>query len=78
MPIRLLIAKEHYAGDSTVLIAAFEDTLTVLGLVDRDDPATLLVAKQIMMAAQTGERDPARLRDLALQAIRGSKTAAPR
>jgi hypothetical protein len=38
--------------------------------VDRDDPATLLVAKEIVRLAKAGERDPIRLRDMALKAIR--------
>ena len=71
MPIRSLIDSEGFsAADSAILIAAFEDTLRVLGLVDRDDPATLLVAEQIITIAKAGERDPVKLRHLALKAIR--------
>ena len=73
MPIPILINNDKsFAGDAAALIVAFEDTLTVLGLVDRDDPATLLVANHIIALAKTGERDPVRLRDLTLKAIRES------
>jgi hypothetical protein len=53
--------------DVAALTSAFEDALRRLGLVDRADPATNLVA--IIEAAKTGEKDPIRLRDLALVAI---------
>jgi hypothetical protein len=44
-------------------ITALEDTLSALGLVDRNDPAVLLVAKHIIELAKHGERDPVRLRN---------------
>ena len=73
MPIRPLIDREGFpAADSAILISAFEGTLTSLGLVNRDDPATLLVANHIITLAKTGVRDPVRLRDLTLEAIRES------
>jgi hypothetical protein len=37
---------------------AYEDALRVLGLVDRTDPITEIIAKKIIEVAQTGERDP--------------------
>ncbi|HMA75651.1 MAG TPA: hypothetical protein VKP67_29805 [Xanthobacteraceae bacterium] len=71
MPIRPLIDNEGLpAADAALLVSAFEGALAALGLVDRDDPATMLVATHIITVAKTGERDPARLRDLALLAIR--------
>jgi hypothetical protein len=69
--LSLLRADPAFAPeDAGVLTTAFEDALRSLGLVDRDDPATLLVAKEIMRLAKKGERDPVRLRDLALKALR--------
>jgi hypothetical protein len=43
MPIRLILAQDHSFGPDEIatLIAAFEETLRVLGLVDREDPLTL-------------------------------------
>ena len=45
------------------------EALRELGLVDRDDPATLMVAKRIIELAQQGERDAARLREGALKSL---------
>jgi hypothetical protein len=44
-----------------------EEALRDLRLVDRNDPATLLVAKRIIQLAQQGERDPIRLREGAVE-----------
>ena len=53
--------------DVKILVSAFEGALRELGLVDRKDPATLAVAKRIMVLAQQGERDPIRLREGAVE-----------
>ena len=53
--------------DVQALIAAFEDTL--LDLADREGPITLIVAKHIIEFAKEGERDPTRLRDLAVKCV---------
>jgi len=49
----------------------FEDVLQTLGLVDRQDPLTEMVAKKVIELAQAGERDPARLKQLTLEAFKG-------
>jgi len=49
--------------DIKVLVTAFEGALQKLGLVQRTDLTTTLVAKRIISLAQQGERDPIRLRD---------------
>jgi hypothetical protein len=41
-----------------VLVAAYEPTLRALGLVQRSDALTELVAKKIITIAQRGLRDP--------------------
>ena len=71
MPIRLIINNDHsFEPDQiNVLVTAFEDTLKMLGLVDRDDPATLMVAQRIIELAKQGERDPRRLREGAVQTL---------
>ena len=51
------------------MVGAFEEALRELRLVDRTDPATLLVAKKIIALAQQGERDPIRLREGAVKGI---------
>jgi hypothetical protein len=50
------------------LILAFENTLRVLGLTNREDPLTVAVAKLIIQLAKDDERDPGRLRDGVLEA----------
>jgi hypothetical protein len=54
-----LLGTEDIAG----LTEALEGALSKLGLVNRDDPATLTVAKE-------GERDPAQLRGHAVEKSR--------
>jgi hypothetical protein len=55
------------------MAAAFEDALRELGLTDREDPATLMVAERIIAAAKRGERDRARLRDAGVKRTPGLK-----
>jgi len=45
---------------------AYEDALRVLGLANRTDPITEIVAKKIIEIVQTGERDPLRIRARAI------------
>jgi len=51
------------------LVTAYEETLRALGLSDRSDPITLMVAKTIIDIGQTGIRDPAQISQLAIEAI---------
>jgi hypothetical protein len=48
---------------------AYEEALRVLGLTDRADPMTEILAKKIVEIAQTGERDPIRICTSAVAAI---------
>ena len=72
MPLQQLLRdqQEHFGPeDIEVLSSAFEEALHELKLVNRTDPATLLVAKRIIALAQQGERDPVRLREGAVKGI---------
>jgi len=51
------------------MTTAFEAALDKLGLKDRTDPATELVAKRIIALAKQGERDPVRLCEGALRSF---------
>jgi hypothetical protein len=51
----------------TVLGNIFEDVLLTLGLVDRKDPMTAMVAKKVIELATAGIREPNRLKALAIQ-----------
>jgi hypothetical protein len=49
--------------------AAYERALVELGLKDRNDPLTEIIAKHIIEIAHTGERDPDLICDAALKRI---------
>jgi len=70
MPIRLIIRNDHAFSpeDAKILIDAFEAALKALN-VDREDPLTMLLAKRIVELAKEGERNPIRLRLLALATL---------
>jgi hypothetical protein len=71
VPIRPLLGGGRFTPeDVTVLVAAFEDALRHLGLVDRTDPTVTIVAKQIIELARRGERDSNVLRDAVLKSFR--------
>ena len=55
--------------DITRLTVAYRAVLHQLGLVDREDGATLMVAKRIIDLASQGERDPERLTAATLEAL---------
>jgi hypothetical protein len=50
-----------------VLVSAYEAALRTLGLRDRGDPFSEMVARQVIAIAQTGVRDP---RLIAMRAAR--------
>jgi hypothetical protein len=66
---RLLKFSAFQPEEITCMTAAYEDALRVLQLSDRQDPITEIVAKKINEAAQTGERDPRRIRERALREL---------
>jgi hypothetical protein len=55
------------------IVKAYDDALSALGLVSRDDPATRLIAKKIIEIAQTGERDPIKIRRRAIEKLGTSR-----
>ena len=64
VPIRPLLQDVSFSPEEiTALTTAFEDSLSALGLVDRNDPAVLMIAKRIIELAKDGERNPTLLRN---------------
>jgi hypothetical protein len=61
--------KDYPATDTGMLVDAFDGALKKL-VVDRRDPEALVVAKHLISIAKAGERDPVRLRDLTVRAVR--------
>jgi len=72
VPIYRLLEREAFAPEVTATIGhVFEDVLKELRLVSRQDPVTDLIAEKLIELANAGERDPVRLKQLTLEAIRG-------
>jgi hypothetical protein len=77
MPIQRLVQTGVFPPEVVTMMGdVFEDVLKTLGLVDRKDPVTELIANRVIELVQSGERDPVRLKQLALEAIRGKGSAA--
>jgi hypothetical protein len=75
MPIYPLMQSEAFDPELTSMLGTvFEEILSDLKLTDRNDPLTTLVAHKVITEAQTGERDPLRIRD---RVFRSMRTAAP-
>jgi hypothetical protein len=74
MPLTRNLVKELVFDSEAIepMVAAFKAACHSLLLVDRDDLLTQIVARKIVEVAGTGERDPARLRDLVLLALKES------
>ena len=49
--------------------AVFEDVLKKLGLIDRGDVLTTMIARKLVELAKTGVRDPVRLKQRTLRAL---------
>jgi len=74
MPIYRRVERETFDPEVVMLLCeVFEDVLNTLGLVDRLDPLTELVAEKIIELAHSGQRDRKRLKQLTLEAFQGRK-----
>jgi hypothetical protein len=71
MPIYELLRRQgSFEPEEVAMLGqAFEDVLKTLGLVDRKDPMTEMVAKKMVELATGGIRDPERLKVLTIQAF---------
>ena len=77
MAIHRLIANGSFGPDEIkVMTAAYEGALIDLGVTNRDDPITELIARAIVNVTATGERDPERIKERALNALGVRSTAA--
>jgi hypothetical protein len=73
MAIYRLIASSSFGPDEIEpMTSAYEGALVELHL-NRDDPLTEDIAKAIVNVTATGERDPERIKDRALNALGLSK-----
>lgn len=70
MTIYRLIATGSFGPDEIeAMTAAYEGALIDLGVINRDDPITELIAKSIVNVTATGERDPVRIKERAINAL---------
>lgn len=77
MPIERLVQTGVFPPEVVTMMGdVFEDVLKTLGLVDRKDPVTELIAHRVIELIQGGERDPVRLKRLTLEAIHGKGVGA--
>jgi hypothetical protein len=73
MPIDRLLQRKNVPMEPEEirrLTTAYEQALRGLGLVDRDDPLSEIVAKKVIKIAQGGVRDPADIAALAIMELR--------
>ena len=74
MAIYRLIANGTFGPEEIkAMTAAYEAALVDLGLVDRDDPITEIVATAIVTITSMGERDPVTIKDRALNILGASR-----
>jgi hypothetical protein len=77
MPIRAFLDGHSFDGETIRLMGiAFETGLASLGYtLGSDDPIRAALARKIIVLAEAGERDPERLCDAALKALRAAINA---
>lgn len=78
MPIKRHLQEAVFGPDEIKAItAAFEGTCKTLGLVDRKDPLTEIVAVEIYKAAQNGARDADQIQRRALVSLHSIHQSSP-
>ena len=70
MPIYRLLKDTEFEPEAVEAMGrAYEDVLTELQLLDRNDPFTEIVAKKVIQVASTGVHDPAEIRKQVLSVL---------
>jgi len=70
MTIYKLIANGSFGPDEIkVMTEAYEGALIDLGIANRDDPVTELIAKSIVNVTASGERNPILVKERAVNAL---------
>ena len=71
MPIKRLFAGNQLGAEEVeILTAAFNRALRLLGLVDRNDPLTELIAREVIEIGATGVRDSVEICKIAIRRLR--------
>lgn len=77
MAICKLIANGSFGPDEIeVMNTAYKAAMIEVGVTDPDDPITDLIGKAIVNVTATGERDPKKVMDRALNALGVRRSAA--
>jgi hypothetical protein len=77
MAIYKLIANGSFGQmEIEAMSAAYESALVNLGIANRDDPITELIAKAIVNVVATGEREPQLIEQRAINALGVRRTDA--
>jgi hypothetical protein len=77
MAIYKFIANNSFGPDEIkVMSEAYEGSLIDVGILNREDPITELIAKSIVNVTATGERDPKKVMERALNALGVRRDAA--
>ena len=72
MPIHRLLQDKAFQPEAVAVMGeVFDDAIRTLGLVNRADSLTELVAKKVIELAQEGVSDRGRLKALTLKAFDG-------
>jgi hypothetical protein len=61
--------EKHPLAKTGHLIAAYELSLRALGIVERNDPLTIMIAKKVLEIAATGLNDPAEISKRAVKSL---------
>jgi hypothetical protein len=70
MPVKSLLQGASLGRAETALaMSACDDVLRAPELADRDESISEMIARKIIQIVQSGERNPARMRTLALEAL---------
>jgi hypothetical protein len=71
MPVYRLFKDQPFEPEAlSTMTATYAEVCHALGVSDRDPRGRQVVAKTVIEFAQRGARDPIRLRDCVLQALR--------
>jgi hypothetical protein len=71
MPMRPFLDGHAFEPEAiTSMGEALAGALAALGLKDKDDDLTIIVAKKIIELARNGEHDPQRLKSAVLKSLR--------
>ncbi len=71
MAINRLLASSRFSPDEIeILNRALAYTLRKIGLVDRNDPITEMIARKVIEIGHTGIHDPAEISKIAVSQLR--------